>query len=250
MIPAKKSKWFSHLFHSYQRYYLWLRNFHSVQMAGEVDPRTDYPVLYIANHCSWWDGLIIFQIIKDFSNKEHFIMMEERQLRQYPFFRKLGAFSIDKEKISEVRKSLLYAQNLMANKRAVWIFPQGAIYHQEKRPFVFQKGSAFLLKRFDKCLVKPVSLHYSFNQYQRPTASIFFGEEVLIKSSHFTSSELTQYLEELLEQQVTSHRDMVINDIDFTKNNYFTPIQEKGKSTSDFIDNVKKGYTKWKSFSS
>ena len=65
-------------------------------------------------------------------------MMDEPGLKQYPFFRKLGAFSINREQPKEIVQSLRYSKKLIDQNMPVWLFPQGEIQHQEIRPLEFQ----------------------------------------------------------------------------------------------------------------
>lgn len=250
MIYAEKIARFRWLFKHYQEKYLIPKNFHSLYYAGEIDSKANYPTLYMANHCSWWDGILLFQVLEQLSKKEHYIMMEEKQLSHYRFFSKLGAFSVDKDRLSEIRKSFRYAEELMNTEKAVWMFPQGGIFHQEQRPLQFQRGAEFLLTRFEKSVVKPVSLHYSFNQYQKPTASILFGDEIIIHRANFNKGELTLFLEKQLEHQLEDHRKKVIENVDFQGSMPFLSLLKTGKSTSDYFDIIKKGLSKWSTHSS
>ncbi|BBP91739.1 hypothetical protein BsIDN1_53570 [Bacillus safensis] len=143
-----------------------------------MDPNEKLPVLYLANHSSWWDGLIIFLFNrKKASELDHYMMMEEKQLKQYAFFRKLGAFPVQKENLKSVKQALMMAKENMQAGRAVWLFPQGKIMHQDVRPLELEGGASFLVRQFEQVVVKPVTLHYTFNQFQKPTVSAVFGEE-------------------------------------------------------------------------
>lgn len=112
-------------------------------MKGTVDPNEKLPVLYIANHSSWWDGLIIFLLTEKASGLDHYMMMEEKQLKQYAFFRKLGAFPVQKENLKSVKQALMTAKENMQAGGAVWLFPQGKIMHQDMRPLELEAGLHF-----------------------------------------------------------------------------------------------------------
>lgn len=102
MISAVKSKAFERIFTLYNHYYLLRRRFRSFTFSGSLDPQVldgngrlqpmapDQPVVYFMNHSSWWDGLLLYHAAKQTSRGDHYVMMEERQLRQYAFFASSG----------------------------------------------------------------------------------------------------------------------------------------------------------------
>ena len=95
MIEANKSAVFEAFFHIYNR---WLirRFFHQVLLTQEAyKPEQGKGSIYMLNHSSWWDSLMLFYLTKTVMNVDAVAMMEEEGLRRFPFFRKLGAFSIN-----------------------------------------------------------------------------------------------------------------------------------------------------------
>lgn len=216
-------------------------------MKGTVDPNEKLPVLYIANHSSWWDGLIIFLLTEKASELDHYMMMEEKQLKQYAFFRKLGAFPVQKENLKSVKQALMTAKENMQAGRAVWLFPQGKIMHQDMRPLELEGGASFLVRQFEQVVVKPVTLHYTFNQFQKPTVSAVFGEDTLVSSGEFRSKDVTHLLRDLLETQLNAHQAQVIADPDFSTNQEFRQMTRTSQSTSDAFDSFKKWVKTWRS---
>src|SRR5215210_7489129 len=98
MLEANKSLWFEKIFGVYNRN-LFKRRFNSLQVSGlnllkEKEDKT--PLIIYANHSSWWDGLVAFQISFQ-CGLDSYIMMEEKHLKKLRLFRKLGAFSIVRE---------------------------------------------------------------------------------------------------------------------------------------------------------
>ncbi len=169
------------------------------------------------------------------------MMMDEEGLKTYPFFRKLGAFSVDRKNGSQLRQSMKYAENLLKDKHNVWLFPQGEIVHQEQRPLIFESGAGFLINRFDDVAVKPVSIYYSFSQLQKPTASLVFGEAIHIKGKQTERGALTMQLASILAEQLNTHRETAIADIDYSQHEAFVPAFKQGKSTSDLYNGWKRG---------
>ena len=108
MLEANKNHWFEKLFTVYNRNLL-KRRFHSFNVSGldflkNRDSRI--PSIIYANHSSWWDGLIIFEICRKL-NCDFYVMMEEKHLENLPLFRKLGAFSVIRENPREAVKSIM-----------------------------------------------------------------------------------------------------------------------------------------------
>lgn len=216
-------------------------------MKGTVDPNEKLPVLYLANHSSWWDGLIIFLLTEKASELDHYMMMEEKQLKQYAFFRKLGAFPVQKKNLKSVKQALMTAKENMQAGGAVWLFPQGKIMHQDMRPLELEGGASFLVRQFEQVVVKPVTLHYTFNQFQKPTVSAVFGEDTLVCGGELRSKVVTHLLRDLLETQLNAHQAQVIADPDFSTNQEFRQMTRTSQSTSDAFDSFKKWVKTWRS---
>ncbi|MFN2453580.1 MAG: lysophospholipid acyltransferase family protein [Pyrinomonadaceae bacterium] len=170
MITARKSVWFERVFAVYNRN-LMARRFEGLRVAGLDNLRQrerTAPLLLYANHSSWWDGLVMFQIARA-CELDLYAMMEERQLREYPFHRKLGAFSVVRERPREALKSLSYAAGLLrGTTRALLIFPQGVTAPNDTRPLKFYTGAARIIKRIGEVDALPVALRYEFLDDFRP----------------------------------------------------------------------------------
>ena len=69
----------------------------------------DRPLIIVANHASWWDALMPILISLDHFDHDAYGVMEERQLRRFGFFRKLGMFSIDRAVKTSGGRPLLMA---------------------------------------------------------------------------------------------------------------------------------------------
>lgn len=88
---------------------------------------TNQPTLWIANHTSWWDG-IVMQVLHSKSGRKFHAMMLESELRKNPFLARLGAFSVQPGSRSVV-ESLRYAGHLLQqDNHTVLFFPQGRIH--------------------------------------------------------------------------------------------------------------------------
>ena len=77
------------------------RHFANCEIIGEV-PESGKPMLCVANHMSWWDGIWVFYVNeKKFQRRFHFMMLEE-QLKKNWFFKYTGGFSVKKSSKSVI----------------------------------------------------------------------------------------------------------------------------------------------------
>ncbi len=119
--------------------------------------------------------------------------------------------------------------------------------HQDIRPLELEGGASFLVRQFEQVVVKPVTLHYTFNQFQKPTVSALFGEDTLVSGGALRSKDVTHLLRDLLETQLNAHQAQVIADPDFSNNQEFRQMTRTSQSTSDAFDSFKKWVKTWRS---
>lgn len=211
MLEAKKNAWFERLFETYNRYYLIHRHFHTVGVKGELDPRIDaddLPVIYIANHSSWWDGMLVFEAVRRLSvTFEHYMMMQNAQLSVFRFFSRLGAYGIDQQSYTGIKQSLNYTIELLKQGKRVWIFPQGEIAALHQDPLLFQTGIGCVLKAVGTACVVPVTMEYRLMYHPKPDASLRIGEPIIQDWASLHRREIAAYLEETLMKQKKAHTD-------------------------------------------
>lgn len=180
------------------------RMFHRVALAGPSPPPWNLPVLVYLNHVSWWDGYLVFLLSDELWRREAFIMMEEPQLRRYGFFRYCGAFSVDRSDPREGMRSVAYAAGLLRGNpgRLMWIFPQGVITPNDRRPLETFAGAAHIAKRAAPLCCIPIALRYEFGGEQHPEALIRIGAWHVVEPGAGASAlhaEMDQRLERELE---------------------------------------------------
>jgi len=202
MLEARKSVWFEKIFAVYNSNLI-KRRFNSLQVSGLDflnEREKNLPLLIYANHSSWWDGLVAFQISREIK-LDSFLMMEEKQLRKLQLFRKLGAFSVVREKPREAIKSIVYASNILQKKpnRAVWIFPQGEILPNDTRPLGFYNGLTKIIEKVGICYAIPVSVRYEFLGEFKPDIFVKIGEpEIFNLNGNFFPKKTTAIFEKKL----------------------------------------------------
>ena len=209
MITAKKSPLFENMFEKYLNPLL-RRSFANVFGNG-ITPTPSKPAIFIANHSSWWDGLLFFFFNRTVWRHDIHMMMDEKGLKQYGFFRYLGAFSINRSKPKDILASLQYAEQLLLSGKTVVLFPQGDEFHQEVRPLGYSTGIAYLMERCPDMPVVPISFYYSFRHEKKPEVWVQQGEPFLYSSLPGTSrKEKTAAIEEAAIRQLDRLKSFVV----------------------------------------
>ncbi len=149
-----------------------------VAPAPQPDGR---PLIVMPTHTAWWDAYMLF-VMSDHllgSAYQNYIMMEERQLRAYRFFRWCGAFSVARG--AAAAASLHYSGRVLRehHDRCLWIFPQGRIVPAGQRPLRLYPGLARIVQQLPQVWLWPIALHYEFRGTQHPEAFIRAGTPVL-----------------------------------------------------------------------
>lgn len=124
---------------------------------------------------------------------EQYVMMEEQQLRAYPLFRRLGAFSVVRKRPREAARSIEYAGRLLRNTdRVLWIFPQGETLPNDQRPLHLYAGAAHIIKQTGVAYAAPIALRYEFLDDFRPEALMRIGAPARIEvKPKFNTQQLT-----------------------------------------------------------
>jgi 1-acyl-sn-glycerol-3-phosphate acyltransferase len=214
MLEANKNLWVENAFGIYNKNLL-RRRFNSLRVSGLASLTESKPSIFFANHSSWWDGLVAFQISQSIK-ADSFIMMEEKQLKKLFFFRKLGAFSVVRENPREAVKSLNYAINLLKENRTrtLWIFPQGKILPNDARPIRFYNGISRIIGNLENCVVSPLAVRYEFLGDYKPDIFVKIGQPETFKSADVTKS---KDLTEKFENDLTELLDELKHDVASTK---------------------------------
>ena len=128
-------------------------------------------------------------------------MMEEKHLKRLFLFRRLGAFSVVRENPREAVKSLNYAASLLKenSKRTLWIFPQGEILPNDKRPLDFYHGVSRVIEKAGQSLAVPLAARYELGGEFKPEIYVKIGEPQLISvDENFNAKALTKQFEQRL----------------------------------------------------
>lgn len=168
---------------------------------SRIDP--GLPILLVSNHVSWWDGFFISETQRRLLPLvPHYTVMLERELRKYPWLKRLGAIGIDPERPTSVAETFLSLRTVRRSTScfSVALFPQGQITPQQFRPLGFKKGMEALIRNLHPIQLIPVALHIEPLANPRPTAFIRSGQVIRSDSQQISAELLEDAIQVLLEQ--------------------------------------------------
>lgn len=239
MIYPRKSARFEWFFEHYLTF-IFKKHFYRVYLdTNGVEPANG-PVLVLLNHSNWWDGLVSFYLNRRFFKKDSYAMMSESGISAFPFFQKIGAFSVNPTSPKEIIESLRYSEQLCKEGKYVWIFPQGKEEHLEKRPIQFMNGPAYLIEKVEKLQVQFVSLYYTFTHDQRPELYIRLLPPIDFITAERTRKQITLDLERMM----TRLLDELKHDIVSEKTDSFSILLTGRKTASEWLQIMKRPFSK------
>lgn len=178
MLEAKKNRFFEQVFRIYNSNLL-RRKFDSFRVAGleRLQKEKSKPKIILANHTGWWDGLVAFDLSMR-AGLDGYVMMEEKHLKRFWPFTRLGAFSVVRENAREAVKSIRYAAEILKEdpRRSLWIFPQGEIVPFGARPMRLFPGFARVIERIGECQIVTMTMRYELMKAHRPTIAVSIDE--------------------------------------------------------------------------
>lgn len=177
MIPASKwrpfARWFARRSEARMR-----AQFGTLRVEGLdhlVRAARDAPVLCVANHSSWWDGLLVLVLSQRVPGRDAYALMDARRLAQLRFFALAGGIGVDLDSPRDGARVLRHATTVLDRPgRILWWFPQGA-ERPSHVPLRFLPGAAALARLAPAAKVIPVGLRYRFTSSARPEACVCIG---------------------------------------------------------------------------
>ncbi len=212
MIEPNKSKGFQRLLAYYLTYQL-KKHFYRVWIDDQrKEGAHNKGHLLLANHSSWWDGLLVFYVNYCVVKEDSYAMMSQKGMEDFSFFRKIGAFSVNPDSPKDLVTSLKFAEKCLQEKKTVWVFPQGKEEHLEQRPLSFMSGPAFLQERNPEIRLTSVSFYYTFRHDQRPEVFIRLYEEPLEERADQSRKERTERLRIKTERRLDALKKDIIHE--------------------------------------
>jgi chlorobactene lauroyltransferase len=213
VIRSRRNRLFETLFSVYVTRIL-KRHFFSLRIAGErlfLERDPSLPTVIIANHSNWWDGFVMLHFARKRWHVDSHLMMDIEQMRKYPFFRRLGVFSVDRHAPRSAVESMHHAVDLLAGTANIlWIFPQGVLLPNDLRPLRFARGTARIIEKLGTVNLLSLALRYEYRNEQRPEIFARFFD--LTRLEGVTDAEaLTREMEAAMERGVDALRDDVVH---------------------------------------
>lgn len=196
-IPAQESRWFIFVFDLYMRW-LFRRRFENVWVDQNYHPGPDTKTIYYLNHTSWWDGLIPLLLNRKLFRQNARAMMEDKQMREYGLFKRIGAFSVNLENPRSAVRSLRYAVESMKRPNScLFIYPEGKIVPFSTEKPDFKKGLGWIVNQCPEVDVVPVGIYISTATSDKPELFLKIGKALEFAKSASTD-ELNYFFEEKL----------------------------------------------------
>lgn len=203
-IPADESPLFIKGFRIYT-HLLFKRRFSKVWLKQDYHPDEQSKTIYYLNHHSWWDGLIPFLLNEYRFHQKARAMMEKKQMQKYPFFKKIGVFSIDREDKKQAIRSLRYAVESFERPNAsLFIYPEGTITPTGS-PMQFEGGLAWLSRQLPEVDVVPIGIYIHTIRNDKPELHLEVGAPVQAEKT-LSNDEQIRRFEQALETILTNLR--------------------------------------------
>lgn len=214
MLPAKKSPFWNKVIYATLMKPALHGAFHAVRFQQVQPWPAEMPVIIYGNHSSWWDAHVPMTANEERWRRDGYVMVEDKQLARYGFFRYAGAFSVNRNDGRSAMQSLAYAVERLteAPNRMLLIFPQGEILANDARPLKFFAGMGHIVKRVAQAgavALVPFALRYEFIGEQKPEAFMRVGAPAVV-SGQVDAKAITAQMEAALTNELDRLRDDVI----------------------------------------
>jgi len=168
---------------------------------GELPPKQG-PLLLLANHSSWWDGIWIWQQNRLFWKWRYSVPMLQQSLQQWPFLTHLGGLPLSRSKqLANQAKAVLEA--CVQNDQLLLFFPEGQIRRASPKQHHFQK--ALLQRLLAQPKLQLVFVYQVVVTSNRPRSEVFhFLETVPLASVEELQKQYADFAAHC-EDQISKH---------------------------------------------
>lgn len=171
------------------------RRLGGIHMAGlEQVPTDGRPLIFAANHVSWWDGFLVREVHRRLRPQGPlFTLMGSEQLGRNGFLRRLGVLAVESGRPAALKALLrrLDEQRARHPELAVSMFPQGRIATAGRRPLGLRPGIVHVARRLAPAWVVPVALRFEPLTTPGPHAFVTVGRPLAAGSLELLELEST-----------------------------------------------------------
>ena len=203
-IPANESPVFIKIFRLYTKL-LFKWRFKTVWLKQEYEPSSECKTVYFLNHHSWWDGLIPLMLNEYRFYQQARAIMEDKQMKTYSLFQKIGAFSINRSDPRSAVTSLRYAvKSFDRDKASLFIYPEGTITPAGSL-MNFESGLAWLHEKLNNVDFVPVGIYMHTIRHNKPELHLHVGRPIRLEDRLSRDKKTTQF-EKSLDQILSDLR--------------------------------------------
>jgi 1-acyl-sn-glycerol-3-phosphate acyltransferase len=158
---------------------LWVPHW-GLPAAELTPPGAGAPMVVLANHPSWWDGVAFMLLSRRlFPDRPVFIPMEAAALARYGFMRRLGVFGVEPHTVRGAVAFLRTAGAVLATpSHMLWMNVPGRFADPRERPLPVAPGVARLPELAPGAVVLPLALEYPFWTERAPEMLAAFGSPI------------------------------------------------------------------------
>lgn len=203
-IEARENKWIITFFAWYSRF-LAGRVFHRVYLEKRYEPAPGRSTLFFGNHSSWWDALTPLLLNHFKLRQRPRAIMEWEQVNKYPFFRRIGCFSINRGNPKSALQSLLYGIDWLNQPgNSLFMYPEGKILNPAASSLSYESGTGWMVPRLDNHVdLVPFTQHIHQMHHHKPSLFIRLGKPVDCDKLGTDKNEITQVLRELSQAELS-----------------------------------------------
>lgn len=180
-IPARPNRLVINFFTYFTRF-LAGRQFHRVYYEDDYQSRRpEKATLYFGNHNAWWDALTPLLLNKYVLHQQPRAVMEWQQVQDYPFFRRIGCFSIDRSDPRSALKSLQYGIEWLNGTpgASLYLYPEGRITNPQQPAPAYETGIGWMHSRLESQVdLVPLIQHTHLMHHAKPSLFLRVGPAV------------------------------------------------------------------------
>lgn len=169
-------------------FFLWMRTRLRVHVASPAQALpADVPLLYCANHQSWWDGFLLRYLHRKTRGRAPFrAVMLQRELGARPFLRHLGALGVEVGSLASGRRLLRHLSEVPP-RAGVAFFPQGRIVPDAAPPLGFRPGVRAVARAMAPAAIVPVAIRILPGRGVRMDAFLSAGAPLMVTRTQVPS---------------------------------------------------------------
>lgn len=146
---------------------------------GVPQPPADAPLIVLANHPSWWDGVAFLLLRRALlPERRMFIPMEAAALARYPFMTRIGVFGVEPGSRGAIGFLRTAEHVLAAPTHMLWMNAPGRFSDPRERPVPLAAGVVRLSELAPNAWVMPLALEYPFWNERAPEMLAAFGPPI------------------------------------------------------------------------